>query len=65
MADGPSPRCELFIDILNQLNPWARVRGQGHSGGRVPDVINTRPMFLAEVAGSLGVTPRHGRCGVD
>ena len=29
MVDGPSPRCDLFIDILNQLNP-----GQG-SGVKV------------------------------
>ena len=65
MSDRPSPGCDLFIDILNQLNPRARVRSQGHSQGWVPDVITTRPMFLAKVARSLGVTPRYGWCGVD
>ena len=62
---GPSPMCDLFIDIRNQLNPSGKGQGSRSLTGQVPDAINTRPMFLAKVAGSLGVTLRYGRCGLD
>ena len=33
MADGPSPGCDLFSDILDQLNPLGKGQGSGSLTG--------------------------------